>query len=114
MESTLITPSILSDTKALRFNVLSSTATSGIYQKNMKYNGSRIDIAVLREGVIYYTDEIAKEFKCDECHKHNKQSMSHKIGLLVQDLLTAGVQFEKCILVTSPKLAIAFSVMELL
>jgi hypothetical protein len=87
------------------------TTKSGIYDKSFYREGTRIDTAVIKEGIAYYTD-VEKKNTCEHCNG-NTTSIEYKAWLVAKDLKKAGWQFVETVFFEEPEIAIALSAMGL-
>jgi hypothetical protein len=91
------------------FNPDTVATNSGIYDKSFYRNGTKIDTAIIKAGIEYYT-EVEKKNICKKC---NTTSIEYKSRLVAKDLKKAGWQFIETALFKEPEIAIALSAMGL-
>lgn len=86
------------------FNPDTYTIESGIYSNSFYRKGTKIDTAVIKAGIAYYT-EVEKNNVC------NSTSIEYKSRLVANDLKKAGWQFVETVFFKDPETAIALSAM---
>lgn len=92
------------------FNPDTVATESGIYSKSFYREGTRIDTAVVKAGIAYYTKK-EKENTCEHCKKCNTTSIKYKAWLVAKDLKAAGWEFAETVYFQEPVDAIVLAAM---
>lgn len=93
------------------FNPDIDVTKSGIYSKSFYREGTRIDTAIIKAGIAYYT-EVEKKNTCEHCKNCSTASIEYKAHLVAKDLEKAGWKFVETVFFKEPASAIALLAME--